>query len=172
MKKGYGGYKSLINKLNPKSAPGSQWVSVDEKDITTLKEFHSLELEKALKKKEEEGAEGPHSFTKKELASFKLCSSNKSSDSQRLGQALKPNLLRNSYIQVDKKYFTPCEDFESDQHTQRRRTTKIIEFIKELEERKIIKVDTVAWDKYASEAEKRAINRAGFLFGKPQSLDL
>ena len=44
------------------------------------------------------------------------------------------------------------------------RKQKIIKFISELEKQKKIKVETVAWDKTASEEEKRAINRAGFLF--------
>ena len=52
----------------------------------------------------------------------------------------------------------------NDKALQRSRTEEIIKHISDLEKKKVIKVETVAWDKFASEEEKRAINRAGFLF--------
>jgi hypothetical protein len=44
-------------------------------------------------------------------------------------------------------------------------TMEIIKHITELQEKGTIKVETVSWDKTASEEERRAIDRAGFLFG-------
>jgi len=157
-----GGYKSLKDTLNPNSALGLRWEAVDENVIKTLKkkskQIKNLALADALRQKDEalqnpdrekapqqkDRSEGSLSFTKDEFKKFKVS-----------------KLSRTSYIMVGGKYFKPGEDHSETQHHRR---TKIIKHINALEEQKIIKVDTVKWDKYASEAEKRAINRAGFLF--------
>ena len=55
---------------------------------------------------------------------------------------------------------------DQEKETKRIQTKAIIKHITDLEETGIIKVETVSWDKFGSEDEIRAINRAGFLFGK------
>jgi hypothetical protein len=56
------------------------------------------------------------------------------------------------------------EEKKTSEISQRCQRQEIMKYISELEKQKKIKVETVAWDKSASEEEKRAINRAGFLF--------